>query len=303
MLKNRFGLSIKITLLAVIPVVLVGTLVLAIVALFRASTLSVVSQNLASTVTRVLASSLDVSDFSLVESQLKAAVAARDVAFVDVRPPNATMRFFVSKTPNTDWSFSRDFDKFVEKNPTATQFIYTNQLKKLYQQQLEQLDKTVPDFAQVRQHLEDSIQAFAADEQKRTSFEVVRAEVYDLPNGQRHLRLAGEAKPLGVKAFDLGVAVLAQDIQNVLDRQFFWMLFIIVLALLAALVGAIIVSQRLSKPILEITRAANRISLGEIHTPIATQKNPKDEVDDLRHAVDRMRLSLVLALKRSEAKR
>lgn len=303
--KQRFGFRSKITLAALLPVTIVGVLVILLFMLYRPNILGVVSHNLAGTVTRVLASSLDVTDFSLVESQLKAAVSSRDIAFVDVRPPNATMRFFVSKNPDIDWKLSRDYDSYLLEHPNATQFAYTDKLAETYKTQLELLGSS-SDEADVRAHLQAKIDSFQTNANRQTNFEVVRAEVYDLPNGQRELRLLDEPKPTGTKAFDLGVGVLARDVQDVLDTQFRWILGLTLVALALALVATILISQRLAQPILEITHAANRVSLGEIHTPVSSLGNndlPRDEVEDLGRAVDRMRLSLVLAMKRSEVRR
>jgi HAMP domain-containing protein len=302
--RQRLGFRSKITLVAVLPVTIIGALIVALFLLYRPSILGVVSQNLASTVTRVLASSLDVTDFSLVESQLRAAVSSRDVAFVDVRPPNATMRFFVSKTPDTDWYLSRQYDAYLRDHPDATRFEYTDRLAEAYSAQLALLGSS-PDVADVRVHINQKIDAFRANNQHTTVFEVVQAEVYDLPNGQRELRFATNPRPKGTKVFDLGVGVLAKDVQGVLDTQFRLMLSISLIAIAFALIVAITVSQRLAKPILEITSAANRISLGEIHTPIITStrnETAQDEVEDLGRAVERLRLSLVLAMKRSKVR-
>ncbi len=303
-IRQRLGFRSKITLVAVLPVTIIGVLIVALFLLYRPSILGVVSQNLASTVTRVLATSLDVTDFSLVESQLRAAVSSRDVAFVDVRPPNATMRFFVSKTPDTDWYLSRQYDAYLRNHPQATRFEYTDRLAETYTAQLALLGSS-PDVADVRAHINQKIDAFRANNQHATVFEVVQAEVYDLPNGQRELRFATDPQPRGVKVFDLGVGVMTTDVQGVLDTQFRLILGISLIAIAFALIVAITVSQRLAKPILQITSAANRISLGEIHTPITTlnrNEAAQDEVEDLGRAVERLRLSLVLAMKRSKVR-
>ena len=215
------------------------------------------------------------------------------------------MRFFVSKNPDIDWKLSRDYDPYLLEHPNATQFAYTDTLAKTYKTQLELLGST-QDEADVRAHLQAKIDSFQANANRQTNFEVIRAEVYDLPNGQRELRLLEEPKPAGIKAFDLGVGVLARDVQDVLDTQFRWILGLTLAAIALALIATVLISQRLAQPILEITNAANRVSLGEIHTPVSSLGNndlPRDEVEDLGRAVDRMRLSLVLAMKRSEVRR
>ncbi len=309
MRKQRLGFRTKVTLAALVPVTIVGTLVIAIFLIYRPHIMGVVSQNLAETVTRVLSSSIDITDFSLVESQLKAVVSSRDVAFVDVRPPNATMRFFVSKTPDTDWYLSRQYDAHLTQSPNATRFAYTDRLAEVYQQQLELLDAgpdDAKDDANVRAHLQAKIESFQINANRQTDYEVIRAEVYELPTGQRELRFLDDPRPRGQKAFDIGVGVLAKDVQDLLDTQFKWILGLALAAIALALLVAVLISRRLAQPILKITNAANRVSLGEIHTPVSSLGHndvPHDEIEDLGRAVDRMRLSLVLAMKRSEVRR
>ena len=67
-------------------------------------------------------------------------------------------------------------------------------------------------------------------------------------------------------------------------------------ALVVAIAGAVVAAQRLTRPIEELTEAANRISLGELDVPIVVSTG--DEIGTLGESLDRMRISLKQAIER-----
>lgn len=64
---------------------------------------------------------------------------------------------------------------------------------------------------------------------------------------------------------------------------------------------AFVLSQRLTQPILKLTEAANRISLGELDEPIVV--NTGDEIGELGESLERMRISLKQAIERLRSRR
>jgi methyl-accepting chemotaxis protein len=64
---------------------------------------------------------------------------------------------------------------------------------------------------------------------------------------------------------------------------------------------AFYLSQLLTKPILQLTEAANRISLGELDEPIVVATG--DEIGELGESLERMRISLKQAIERLRSRR
>ncbi len=293
---KRVGFRNKIMLSSIMPVLLIGVLVCIILLYYKNLIVNTVSNNLATTIARVLATTVDITDFTLVDNQLKAAVSSRDVAFIDIRPTGEATRFFNSNNGDTDWYLLRQYDQARAANPNSQQFTFIDKRSEVYQQQLEALGSTA-DVQQIGQHLRDSIRRYQSTANQKTTFDLTDAEIFDLPNGQRFVRFIGDPKPEGKKVFDLGVAVRSSQVQQVLDTQFLLILLLTLVVVIAALILAMLISQRLAQPVIDITKAVNRISLGEINTPILAPT--RDEIEDLGKAVERMRLSLVLAMRRA----
>jgi HAMP domain-containing protein len=82
--------------------------------------------------------------------------------------------------------------------------------------------------------------------------------------------------------------------------RWFWLIISIVIAVLTA-IGALMIARGLATPIVQLTQAADRISLGELDTPINI--NRADEIGELAEAIRRMQASLHLALERLHAHR
>ncbi len=98
------------------------------------------------------------------------------------------------------------------------------------------------------------------------------------------------------KVGHIGVAI-KQDWFTAIVRKV-WLTIVIVslLALVLAVAGAVVAAQRLTRPIVELTEAANRISLGELDVPISVSSD--DEIGTLGESLDRMRISLKQAIER-----
>jgi methyl-accepting chemotaxis protein len=95
---------------------------------------------------------------------------------------------------------------------------------------------------------------------------------------------------------NIGVAI-KQDWFTGIRRTVQWTITIVSLvALTLAVAGAVFGAQRLTRPIIELTEAANRISLGELDVPISVSS--EDEIGTLGESLDRMRISLKQAIER-----
>lgn len=94
----------------------------------------------------------------------------------------------------------------------------------------------------------------------------------------------------------IGVAIKESWFTAIISRVRWTIVIVTLVALLLAIGGAVYASQRLTRPIVELTEAANRISLGELDVPIAVQSG--DEIGTLGESLDRMRISLKQAIER-----
>lgn len=94
----------------------------------------------------------------------------------------------------------------------------------------------------------------------------------------------------------IGVAIKEDWFTSIIRRVQWTILGVTLVALIMAIAGAVYAAQRLTRPIEELTEAANRISLGELDAPISVQTD--DEIGTLAESLDRMRISLKQAIER-----
>ncbi|WP_407538712.1 HAMP domain-containing protein [Deinococcus radiomollis] len=286
------GLLARLLAITVLPVLAVGLFVALLLGVERVHALRAIDDSLASTVARILATTLDVSDLSQVATQLQAAVGADNVAFVDVRPAEGGLRFFRSKTPETDWALRAAYDAAVQNAPGDHRFVFPGTRPQLYRQAAAQ----VADPA-VRERLRAVADSLPIKEQV---YQVVRASVYQDSAGRRALRLPGEAAPPGQPIFELGVGVNNAQIEALLSRQQGLVIGACTLAALLAAGLAWRATRRIVRPIVQLTRAADRLSLGELEGPVLLELPGRavNELNELAQAIERLRTSLALAMNR-----
>lgn len=286
------GLLARLLAITVLPVLAVGLFVALLLGFERMSALRAIDDSLASTVARILATTLDVSDLSQVATQLQAAVGAENVAFVDVRPAEGGLRFFRSKTPETDWALRAAYDAAVQNAPGDHRFVFPSTRPQLYRQAAAQ----VADPA-VRERLRAVADRLPTGPE---AYQVVRVGVYEDRAGQRVLRLPGEVAPPGQLMFGLGVGVNNAVIEVLLFRQQWLVVGASTLVALLAAGLAWRATRRVVRPIVQLTRAADRLSLGELEGPVLLELPGRavTELNELAQAIERLRTSLALAMSR-----
>lgn len=294
--RRRVGLRVKALLITVVPVLVLGLLSALILTAQRRSELDAISRSLSHSVASLLAASLDVQDLNLVDTQLRAAVSSPGVAFVDVRPAGEDLRFFTSDHPDSDWYLRARLDEFLARGD-GTHLRVRDERAAAYRAALGTVGPGAP--ASVREHLAARAAALEATQGQVQAYEVTRLAVYETPSGARALRFAGEPRPAGRPLFDLVIGVTLSDLQGVLSRQLGLVLLACAgVAVLAAL-GAYRAVRGLVQAILAITEAAHHASLGRLGDPLEDRHlNRNDELRDLVSAIERLRVSLHLALSR-----
>ena len=294
------GLLARLLAITVLPVLGVGLFVALLLGVQRVSALRAIDDSLASTVARILATTLDVSELPQVVSQLQAAVSAENVVFVDVRPAGDPVRFFRSKMPETDWALRAAYDASVQLRPGDHRFVFHDQRAQLYREAASQV--TSPE---VRQRLNVFAATLKAQDQV---MQVIRAEVYEDMSGRRTLRFADDGQPTtplsaapgGRLIFTLGVGVNNAEIEALLSRQQGLVIGACTLAALLAAGLAWRATRRIVRPIVQLTRAADRLSLGELGEAVSLEApaHTVTELSDLAQAIERLRTSLALAMSR-----
>lgn len=294
------GLLARLLAITVLPVLGVGLFVALLLGVQRVSALRAIDDSLAGTVSRILATTLDVSELPQVVSQLQAAVSAENVVFVDVRPAGDTVRFFRSKTPETDWALRAAYDEAVRARPGDHRFVFHDQRALLYRGAASQVDSP-----EVRQRLNAFAATLNAQDQV---MQVIRAEVYEEASGRRTLRFADDGQPgtslLAAPGsrliFTLGVGVNNAEIEALLSRQQGLVIGACTLVALLAAGLAWRATRRIVRPIVQLTRAADRLSLGDLGEAVSLEApaHTVTELSELAQAIERLRTSLALAMSR-----
>jgi HAMP domain-containing protein len=100
-----------------------------------------------------------------------------------------------------------------------------------------------------------------------------------------------------------GVVIISDE--KTLVDHFFWLSYLIVgsifLAVILAVVAATMVAQTVIRPVTQLTRLADAMSVGDLETQIEVKS--RDELGKLGDALERTRLSLRLAIERTQRKR
>ncbi|MCX6584736.1 MAG: HAMP domain-containing protein [Candidatus Aminicenantes bacterium] len=86
------------------------------------------------------------------------------------------------------------------------------------------------------------------------------------------------------------LTVMREDVKASQDRGLLIIVLIAIVAMITGLVLAFLYGKRISLPIVNLTRAADDISKGEISKPVVKETN--DEIGELAEAFERMRVSL-----------
>ena len=107
------------------------------------------------------------------------------------------------------------------------------------------------------------------------------------------------------KGNEAGFGVVLISDERLLADNFFRLLYIIFgsifLAVILAVVAAMVVAQTVIRPVMQLTKLANAMSVGDLETPIEIKS--RDELGKLGEALERTRLSLRLAIERMQRKR
>lgn len=95
------------------------------------------------------------------------------------------------------------------------------------------------------------------------------------------------------------LTVMRDDVKSSQDRGLLIIIIIAIVAIISGVVLSFIYGKRISLPIVNLTKAAEDISKGEISKPVAKETN--DEIGELAEAFERMRVSLKVMIEEESA--
>jgi len=119
---------------------------------------------------------------------------------------------------------------------------------------------------------------------------------------RRELRLRGKAvyetrvPILGGQVGTAHIGIWGDGVDEQIRRALLPLLEIILILLVAGVAFSILLARGIIRPILRLTQVADKISMGDLETPVAIET--RDEIGDLARSLGRMRASLKAAMSR-----
>lgn len=95
---------------------------------------------------------------------------------------------------------------------------------------------------------------------------------------------------------NVSVGIWTHTVEDEIRRAILPLVGVILIALAASLLFAVLVTQGITGRVLRLKELADKVSLGDLETPVGIESN--DEIGDLAHALERMRASLKAAMAR-----
>ncbi|WP_045234590.1 HAMP domain-containing protein, partial [Deinococcus pimensis] len=296
---RRFSLRqrVLVTTLAPLVVASLGLLGGAYLALKQAQ--QTVIREGAQSLAASVGTSVNIDDVNALDTQLRTLLKQPTVGFIAVNTPDG-LQFFRSKNEDADFLLGETVNAWIAKNPGASSFVNSDQPADRFKLQLEQLkDSGVSD-----PKLLEGVQAKIDDPANRkttvTHYEVQNIGVYE-KNGVRTAGAATAAKGAEQPRFTVAVGVVSDSSVAATRRSTLMLFGLTLVILVSAAFFAIRTGRRIVQPIETLVAAADKISLGQLDTPVSAERN--DEIGDLARALERMRLSLEAAMERLRKRR
>jgi methyl-accepting chemotaxis protein len=172
------------------------------------------------------------------------------------------------------------------------------------------LNKRLQIVLQVNASLEPQIRPAMIDEVATTNQfldiverRIINSSTIDIPSAE-YLDAADKSVDATFRMFDVTApaldALLAARIQRN-NQQRLFSLGLAALSLIAALVLVFAVARSITQPISQLSRVADRLSLGELDARI--EIDSQDEVGELAESISRMQVSLQAAIERLRSRR
>lgn len=310
---RRISLGLKIITATLIPVVLIGGAALSLLLPSVQQGFNRLLDGSAAQIAYTIASGLNTDNLIAYSNDLNLIAQRRNVGFIKVSPENTSSYYFYTKDPagGSEWmyiskpsntagsSLNRLIDRGIDLSG-ATNAINTSQGGQRFEYQDDRLE-TIQALIQTKPNLapkfHEQLEALKKLNPK-TVFSVQQADIFEA-SGNRFVKIAGESTVVPgnmQKVATVQIGLLDDEARELGNRQAVTLLVLMSVTLLIAIGVAVAVARTVSRPILALTAAADRISLGVLDAPVVATSS--DELGDLAEALERMRQSLKLSIER-----
>ncbi len=291
--RKRSSLSNRILLSTLIPLLVLIAAILGFTALSLPSTVRQLILEGADQLAIAVGNSIELNNPGGENRRLTLLTQQPKVFFVAVKLPDGSA-LFRAKNADDEIIVRTPLTEFMDANPAGGTYSWT--------------DNRAAAFATVIKQMQSSGQATDAsvksvqqnvDRTVSSAGQVTILEVRRI--GFKEIGGVRQVVPINQADFVVSVGVIANDSLSI--RNNFLLIFGVV-ALLATVVIVAITSaalRRVVQPILEMSKIADRISMGEIDQPVPNFGN--DELGDLSQSIDRLRISVKVLLERMVSKR
>jgi HAMP domain-containing protein len=313
--KRGMGLSVKIIGATLIPVALIAIAALGVLRPSVQRGFDKLLDGSAAQVAYAVAVSLNTENIQTSTNDLLAVAERRDIGFIKVKPVNSSGYYLYSKDPmgGVGWMYNAN----KKANPSSVDW-HTNiasasdalntsnggQRFDYVDRRIDTLEKYSTDHPEQASRFKEMLDRLKQTEVRNMTLSVQQADIYAAADGKRFVRIAGESTTLPQnlsKVSTVQIGLLDNEARALGNQQSLTLLVLMAATLLIAIGVAVAVARNLSRPILSLTAAADRISLGMLDTPVLATS--KDELGELAEALERMRQSLKLSIERLRRRR
>jgi HAMP domain-containing protein len=314
--KRGMGLSVKIIAATLIPVALIAIAALVVLRPGVQRGFDKLLDGSAAQVAYAVAVSLNTEDLQTSTNDLLAVAERRNIGFIKITPANSSGYYLFSKDPmgGVGWMFNANSKKVNQSSvdwhtniAQASDNLDTSnggQRFDYVDRRVEVLEKYSVDHPELASRFKDMLENLKKINVHQMTLSVQQADIFASADGKRFVRIAGESTTIPAnlsKVSTVQIGLLDNEARTLGNQQSLILLALMVATLLVAIGVAVAVARNLSRPILSLTAAADRISLGMLDTPVVATS--RDELGELAEALERMRQSLKLSIERLRRRR
>ncbi len=291
--QRRSSLGRRMAVGALVPLGLSSALTLGVLALTLPGLQQSLVQRNAQAIAVAVASNIDPTrGYQSIPPQLDALVNNSSVGFVQVELRDGS-RYFTSQTPAVNNLLNAQVSDFILESRGRSAFKADLRPADVFAAQaaeMKEMGGTQNDIERLERQAADA----ANQEVTRVNFIVQQVTV--VQDGARREVTTGRAAEDADVLYTVAVGVENGAQESALRRTLALVLLVSLLALGIAAYLALRAARLVVRPIEELVRVADAISMGDLSRPVKAERN--DEVGDLAQALERMRLSLDSAMER-----